>query len=251
MAAITDASKPSVISRILRSTVRLLIGVALLAGVVTASVFTPLFADAGVALLSAYSKLTLPSIDQPASSIVILGGGLTRDQQGDIVLNHYSQSRADKAIALHRDSPLNIITSGAESPWLRDYLNLHLDRSRVVIINENASMNTCENAVFTAKLLAHHELPTTAYLVTDRYHMARARRQFARAGIDTIAAPAMLHIRPSWSKPSNNLIHSRRTLYEIAALARDIIAPQPNCRSSDEISIEEISTPRRKPKLFF
>ena len=72
MAAITDASKPSVISRMLRSTVRLLIGVALLAGAVTASVFTPLFADAGVALLSAYSKLTLPSIDQPASSIVVL-----------------------------------------------------------------------------------------------------------------------------------------------------------------------------------
>lgn len=249
MAAITDSSPPSFAWRLIQKTLKALAGTVVIVGLCTASAFTPLFADAGVALLSAYSKLTLPTTDQTPSSIVILGGGLTRDQKGDIALNHYSQSRADKAIELHRDQPLNIITSGAESPWLRDYLTTHIN-GRAVIISENASMNTCENAVFTAKLLTYHELPTTAYLVTDRYHMARARRQFARAGITTIAAPAKLKIRPSWTQPSNNLIHSRRTLYEIAALARDILAPQPNCRSSDQISIEEISTPRRKPKLF-
>lgn len=250
MAVITDRTKPSLAWRCLKAAIKLVVMVFALIGVCTAAVFTPLFANLGVALLSVHSKLTLPSVEQSASNIVILGGGLTRDEDGDIILNHFSQSRAIKAVELHQVQPMNIITSGAESPWLRDHLTAHIDHKGTVIINENASMNTCENAVFTAKLLDHHELPTTTYLVTDRYHMARARRQFARAGIATIAAPAELAIPPSWTRPSDNLIHSRRTLYEIVALARDILAPQPNCRSRDQISIEEISTPRRKPKLF-
>lgn len=250
MAAINNKrSQTSFAWRLIHKSIKLLvIGVAVVS-VCAATVFTPLFADTGVALLSLYSRLTLPSIDQPANNIVILGGGLTRNAHGDIVLNHYSQSRADKAIKLHHEQPLTIITSGAESPWLRDYLIAHINKNPI-IISENASMNTCENAVFTAKLFAHHELPTTTYLVTDRYHMARARRQFARAGIMTIPTAAKLKIRRSWMNPRDNLIHSRRTLYEMIALTRDILAPQPNCRSGDRISIEEISTPRRQPKLF-
>lgn len=213
------------------------------------SVVTPIFATVGSGLLSLYSAITLPKIADDASAIVVLGGGLTKDNDGQIILNHYSQSRADAAIKAYQAHAHTIITSGAESPWLMDYLNQKLG-AQAVIISDNASMNTCENAIFSAKLITHHELPKTVYLVTDRYHMARARRQFAQAGIATIAIDAPLAIAPSWLKPKDNLIHTRRTVYEIAALARDIVAPQDNCRTSDEISLEEISTPRRKPKLF-
>ena len=223
-------------------------GAVILIGV--ASALTPIFANLGVSLLNLYSALTLPTVQDDATSIVVLGGGLTKNSAGTINLNHFTQSRANAAIHLHKLYPLSIITSGAESPWLRDYLIEHIGRTKMVIINENASMNTCENAVFTAKLLSHHELSTTVYLVTDRYHMARARRQFSKAGIHTIPAPAPLAIHPSWRNPKDNLIHTRRTIYELAALARDIITPQTNCRTTDEISIEEIGTPRRQPKLF-
>ena len=223
-------------------------GTVILIGV--ASALTPIFANLGVGLLNLYSALTLATVQDDATSIVVLGGGLTKNSAGTISLNHFTQSRANAAIHLHKLYPLSIITSGAESPWLRDYLIEHIGRTKVVIINENASMNTCENAVFTAKLLSHHELSTTVYLVTDRYHMARARRQFAKAGIHTIPAPAPLAIRSSWQNPKDNLIHTRRTIYELVALARDIITPQTNCRTTDEISIEEIGTPRRQPKLF-
>lgn len=222
-------------------------GTVILIGV--ASALTPIFANLGVGLLNLYSALTLATVQDEATSIVVLGGGLTKNSAGTISLNHFTQSRANAAIHLHNLYPLSMITSGAESPWLRDYLIEHIG-TKVVIINENASMNTCENAVFTAKLLSHHELSTTVYLVTDRYHMARARRQFAKAGIHTIAAPAPLAIRPSWRNPKDNLIHTRRTIYELVALARDIVTPQANCRTTDEISIEEIATPRRQPKLF-
>lgn len=214
-------------------------------------VLTPLFADMGVIALNLFSKITLKSTATPANATVVLGGGLTK-KDGKILLNHYSRSRADAVIALHEQNALPIITSGAESPWLQDYLKQHLASrgNRPIIISDNASMNTCENAIFTAKLLSHHEIGTTVNLITDRYHMARARRQFARAGIDTIAQPANLDISPSWTDFRKNLVHSRRTAYEMAALARDIFRPQNNCRNSDQITLEEISTPRRKAKVF-
>lgn len=211
-------------------------------------VITPIFANAGAFLLSAYSSATLKPTTTP-TSIVILGGGLT-EKNGEIVLNPYSKSRADGLILHSQNTPtkLPIITSGVESPWLNDYLKSALPHA--AIINENASMNTCENAIFTAKLMAYHELAPSVYLVTDRYHMARARRQFARAGIDTAPLPAPIAAKQSWFGFNDNLKHSRRAAYEIAALARDILRPQNNCRSSDEISIEQIATPRRTPKLF-
>lgn len=252
MAATTNRPKKttSAIRRIVSKALKFIAidGAVILIG--AASALTPMFANLGVGLLNLYSALTLPTVQDDATSIVVLGGGLTKNSAGTISLNHFTQSRADATIHLHKLYPLSIITSGAESPWLRDYLIEHIGKTRVVIINENASMNTCENAVFTAKLLSHHELSTTVYLVTDRYHMARARRQFAKAGINTIPAPAPLAIRPSWQNPKDNLIHTRRTIYELAALARDIVTPQTNCRTTDEISIEEIGTPRRQPKLF-
>lgn len=209
---------------------------------------TPLFANAVASALSVFSSLTLDGVDQSASDIVVLGGGLKKDNQGRITPNTYSISRADHAINLYRQQPGLIITSGVESPWLSDYLKTHIRQA--VIISDNASMNTCENAVFTAKLLQYHELPNTVYLVTDRYHMARARRQFAKAGVATIPKPAPLSFELSWRQPKQNLLHSRRATYEIAALLRDIFAPQGNCRTKEQITIETISTPRRPPKLF-
>lgn len=210
------------------------------------SVFTPIFANVGVFALDMFSKFTLDTAPDP-TAMTVLGGGLTK-KNGDIALNHYSQSRADTIIALHAQNPLTVITSGAESPWLHDHIKSALPHA--VIISDNASMNTCENANFTAKLLTHHELPNSVYLITDRYHMARARRQFAKAGVATVPQPAPLAIPMAWLSPKNNLVHSRRVVYEVVALARDIFRPQKNCRTADQITLEEISTPRRQPKVF-
>lgn len=210
---------------------------------------TPIFANLGVFALDIFSRFTLPpSNTHEPTTVVILGGGLIK-QNGEITLNHYSISRADTAIITHgQHTNLPIITSGVESPWLIDYLKKSIPNA--TIIGDNASMNTCENAIFSEKLLKHHEIEGAVFLITDRYHMARARRQFARVGIATTPQPAPLAIAQSWHTPKNNLVHSRRTVYEIAALIRDIFRPQDNCRNSEQISLEEISTPRRQPKIF-
>ncbi|WP_435932397.1 YdcF family protein [Moraxella bovoculi] len=224
---------------------RMVLYLILTALIVAALPFTPIFANVSVFFLDAFSRVTLSSPKEPIT-ITVLGGGLARDD-GRIILNHYSQSRINSTYQLHKDIGLPIITSGVESPWFDDYLS---SLRKSVTASDNASMNTCENAIFTAKLLDHHELPKSIYLVTDRYHMARARRQFARAGVDTTPYPAPLFIPLRWRDPKNNLIHSRRAIYEIAALARDIFHPQENCRTADQITLEEIGTPRRKPTIF-
>lgn len=210
-------------------------------------VFTPIFANVSVLALDVFSKLTLDPAPNP-TALVVLGGGLTK-KSGNIVMNHYTKSRANTTIALFATHPLPIITSGAESPWLVPYIKKNLPKN-TAIVSDNASMNTCENAKFSAKLASHHTLGNSVFLITDRYHMARARRQFANAGIATSPQVAPIAINQSWTKPKNNWVHSRRAIYELVALTRDIVRPQPNCRRADDVGIDTIKTPRKKPKVF-
>ena len=79
----------------------------------------------------------------------------------------------------------------------------------------------------------------------DAYHMTRARRQFALNGIHTLPIPAPLPMQKGWLQPQNNAQHSRRTLYELAAYARDVFAPQDNCRQASEVSFETLLRSRK------
>ena len=206
------------------------------------SLFTPLFSQATVYI---FSKLPLPEVSSVAMSAVptayvVLGGGLTNDHNNQTKLNRYSLSRARTAAGAYHDLPLPIVLSGAEAPWLGQWLIEHgIDG----LISENASMNTCENARFTAKRIPLHHV----YLITDSYHMARARRQFALNGINSTPLSAPLPVRRDWMKPAQNLSHSRRAVYEIAAYLRDVIRPQMDCRQADEVSLQQLLTPRGEP----
>ena len=157
------------------------------------------------------------------------------------ILNRYSLNRARTAAGAYHDLPLPIVLSGAEAPWLGQWLIEHgIDG----LISENASMNTCENARFTAKRIPLHHV----YLITDSYHMARARRQFALNGINSTPLSAPLPVRRDWMKPAQNLSHSRRAVYEIAAYLRDVIRPQMNCRHADDVTSQQLLTPRGSAK---
>lgn len=228
---------------------RLMIFLLLVCVLIGISIITPIFSSVAKKVLDTHSKITLSEPTDKPVAIVVLGGGLTQDHYKNIILNQYSTARVEMANILHTSTDLPIITSGVESPWLADYLKEY-GHNNPVIISENASMNTCENARFTAKLMAYHELPPTVYLVTDSFHMARARRQFALAGIQTIAYPSPVITPIDPFDFGRYATYSRRAFYETAALIRDIVAPQADCRTSEQISIEEISTPRRQPKIF-
>lgn len=162
--------------------------------------------------------------------------------QPDIVLNKYSLIRMQTVMWHQRQKPLPIILTGVESAWMQDWLNNHGIEN---IITENASMNTCENARFTAKRLNLQDV----YLITDAYHMTRARRQFALNGIHALPIPAALPMKKGWLAPKNNAQHSRRTVYELAAYARDVFAPQDNCRQASDVSFETLLRSRKPDEV--
>lgn len=203
------------------------------------SLFTPLFSKAVVYVFALLPLPTMPSIasNSPPSAYVVLGGGLTNNNNNQIILNGYSLNRVQTVATAYHDLPLPIVLSGAEAPWLSQWL---LEHGIDGLISENASMNTCENARFTAKRVPLHHV----YLITDNYHMARARRQFALNGINSTPLNAPLPVKRDWMEPAQNLTHSRRAVYEIVAYLRDVIRPQNNCRQAKDVSQEQLLTPR-------
>lgn len=254
------SQKPSFLKRIGRFIKKLV----LTAIIVAATTLTPIFAWVVGSVLSVVGDFYGNSEGSP-QAYIILGGGLTKSQYSSqplIVLNNYSLLRTKQLWqSLHPTphTPLPIITSGVESPWIIDGLKFFAknhNQTLPLIVSENASMNTCENAWFSAKLINFESqagtLPSIhhAYLVSDWYHMARARRQFAKAGIYTTPIVAPMPEALAWNNPKSNLNHARRAFYESMALIRDIVRPQKNCRNAGDISIDTLKTPRRQPKTF-
>lgn len=154
-----------------------------------------------------------------AQAIVVLGGGLTRDREGRITPNSYTQLRLMQAINQHRSTKLPIFLTGVESRYMQKFLQEHGESAQWL---ESSSMNTCENARFSALLLQRLGGAPRVELVTDKWHIPRARWLFAMNGIDTVPIPAALPGDPApWWPDSRNLTHTRRAVYELVAFTRD------------------------------
>lgn len=163
-----------------------------------------------------------------AHVIVVLGGGLGRDAAHHIVVNAYTRLRLEKAIQQKQHNPLPILLSGVEAPYMQKWLKGHQVDAGLL---EKRSMNTCENTRFSALLLQKKGGAPRVELVTDAYHMPRARRLFAMNGIDTIPVVAPLpNPQTQWKPSKTNLMHSRRATYEAIASIRDLWFGETNCR---------------------
>ncbi len=162
-------------------------------------------------------------------AIVILGGGLTSgEKKGEIVVNAYTKKRLEQAVEVYQSHNLPIVLSGVEAPYMQQWLEQRQIHAQFL---ENRSMNTCENTRFSSLLLQKQGGAPTVFLVTDAYHMARAKRLFAINGIATIPVIAPLpNTLTEWQPSKQNLMHSRRTTYEILATMRDVWFGESNCR---------------------
>lgn len=190
------------------------------------SFFTPLFAKAILFVLNQVALPNSAKLTNISSAIVVLGGGLTNDKQNNIIINQYTKARLEQAVLLHHKTQLPIVVSGKEAPWMMAWLQ---QQNIWWVIPEKNSFNTCENAKFTANLLKINNI----ILITDPYHMSRARRQFALNHIASTPHPADLNQPAEWHNPSQNLKHSRRAMYELMAFFRDVFFPQHDCKSKN------------------
>lgn len=164
---------------------------------------------------------------RPADAIVVLGARVDeRGEPGDSL-----RARTLHAVALYERglAPKILCTGGVgDHPPSEAEAAAALARSRGVpasdLVLESRSTSTRENALYAAKIRrakGWHEV----IVVSDPYHLWRARRELTRAGLVAYPSPALDCAR-------NRVLHRRFfwAVREVLALARDhipLLAPRP------------------------
>lgn len=125
----------------------------------------------------ASSPVSVPAA-KAAQAIVVLTGG---DHQ------------IMEAVRLHRATGLPVLASGGDGEAEAIKKQLEGEFHVPVRWTEGSSLNTEQNAVFAADILAEQNIQKIV-LVTHALHMRRARMMFADRGLEVIAAPTRFSI---------------------------------------------------------
>jgi len=144
----------------------------------------------------ALPQASWPDLAQRADAIVVLGAGRAVDDpgwEGDAA-SRMAVERLRYAARLAKATQLPVLITGG-SPYDRPLSEATLmtevmerDLGVPVRWQEGASRTTWENATLSAPLLRAAGVKRVV-LVTQAYHMARARWCFERQGFEVIAAP--------------------------------------------------------------
>lgn len=169
-------------------------------------------------------------------SIILLGGGTFSDvplpegwrgQVGDA-----PAQRIIGAYALHRRTGWPILVSGGEvyrgdgreAVIMQDIL-ISLGMAADKIILEDRSLNTTENAIFSAEILKQRGL-SRPILVTSAFHMARSVEEFHLAGVTATSYPVGYYVprgsywnATSWVPSASALRGTSLALKEYLGLA--------------------------------
>ncbi|MDT3427401.1 uncharacterized SAM-binding protein YcdF (DUF218 family) [Paenibacillus forsythiae] len=147
------------------------------------------------------SRYTQPEQVQ-GDCLVVLGGGATAgtpDIDGEGSLGGAAANRLLTAVRLHRLTGLPVLFSGGQvfadsgnegNVARRQLIGLGVDEQSILI--ENRSLNTEQNAEFTAALMKEHGL-NRPVLVTSAFHMPRAVAEFRQAGMEAQPYPTDYH----------------------------------------------------------
>jgi uncharacterized SAM-binding protein YcdF (DUF218 family) len=122
-----------------------------------------------------------------ADAVVVLGCTLHEGVPSRALLH-----RVERGATLYRrgDAPLLLLSGGGrhartEADAMGEIAIANGVPERAILL-EPTSRNTYENAVETARLMRARGL-SSVVLVSDRYHLPRARLQFRRAGLAVVA----------------------------------------------------------------
>ncbi len=161
---------------------------------------TPIVASALERGLYNYSALSLSmQAEPPAELIVVLGGGsqgTPLNHQGLQVAGGPTLERLRYAASLHRHTGLPLLVAGgsalAGTPPEAELMvrSLQDDFGIGVRFVEGRSLNTAENAAFSAALLGGSGI-TRVLLVTHAHHMSRSVAAFERQGLHVTPAPVV------------------------------------------------------------
>ncbi|MGP1614065.1 MAG: YdcF family protein [Pollutimonas bauzanensis] len=143
-----------------------------------------------------------PGLLAQAQAIVVLGGGIdpSQPEYAADTANSASLARIRYAAFLYRQHELPILVTGGNSTggeadgWV---MKRELETLFDVPVHwvETKSVNTAENAEFSWEILGPEGVHTIA-LLTQAWHMPRARQAFERAGFTVVPAPTVFHVEP-------------------------------------------------------
>ncbi len=185
----------------------------------------PIIADALARAAEGYPPLDpshLTAAQARAQAIVILGGGVRPDapEAGGDAPGVHTELRLVEGAKIARSTHLPVLVSGSDREAFAMQRFLEEDMQVPVRWTEAASINTHENAIFSARLLRQQGIERVI-LVTSSAHLKRAAAEFRAAGLEVEAAPAemwtwdergALSLVPSVSA----LARSHIALYELA-----------------------------------
>lgn len=136
-----------------------------------------------------------------AQAIVVLAAGRLENSTeygAKDIPDYISLARLRYAAKLHRETALPVLVSGGDSmpdSHLEPLANamvrvLQDDFATPVKWIEDRSINTAENAAFSAQILEQAGVHRIL-LVTDAMHMRRAKMMFSQYGLEVVVAPTM------------------------------------------------------------
>ncbi len=176
-------------------------GIALFAVVALLALSLPPVADALVRSLEDHRPISAQDLAR-AQAIVVLGGGNYHDapEYGGDTVSRYTLERTRYGAWLQKKSGLPILVTGGapfggrpEGETMKEAIER--DFGGRVRWAENASRDTAENAVYSARLLRDAGIARIA-LVSQAWHLPRAVALFEAQGLQVIAAPIGFATRP-------------------------------------------------------
>jgi uncharacterized SAM-binding protein YcdF (DUF218 family) len=163
-----------------------------------------------------------------AQAIVVLSAGLhfNSAEYGGPTVDETTLERLRYGARLHRLTGLPILVSGGRPPGAAVTLagamkdSLEKDFGVTDVLVEDRSLDTHENAVFSAPILARAGMHKIL-LVTHASHMPRAAQAFLEAGLDVVPAPTIfahvsLDTPTSYIPRLSGLRESYYAFYELA-----------------------------------
>lgn len=164
--------------------------------------------------------------------IVLLGAGTVHVPSGDVEPTLFASGRIDEALVIYRECKSSgegckLEVSGGDA--------LHTGKSEAAVyaallarlgvpagdlLLESRSMNTWQNAQFSAQLLRDHDAQRVV-LVSSAMHLRRARLYFAHFGM--VAVPVRgdwVEARVSWWPRSWNFAVTDMALHEYTGILR-------------------------------
>jgi len=134
---------------------------------------------------SIYARWLAGPWTDPEGPVLIVLGGASMEED---IIGENTYWRAVYALRAYKKShfPLVILTGAQAAENIRDFLTFQGVPSNAIRLETRAT-TTRENALYVREMLSN--VPGRKILMTSDYHMFRAKRVFARAGIDVIPRP--------------------------------------------------------------